>query len=158
MKYTSLLEILNTNLLNDYISYTLVIRYLALEEILGYNVGGIDLYNHLIQYRQHDHLHTIDQFCDLFYSIKYNKRIVEPLVIGVQGIVIDGSHRLACAMILDIDEIPIVNVQQGAISLQNNIKWIKSFYNTQQSNMIIDKANELIEYYKRLSIDKIGKL
>lgn len=100
---------------NDY-SYDIYFRMAVIEKYLNNENDIWDLYNEM-QYTRCNMIKNIpdymknnqNNFISLIKSIKHNGfDINKPILINNKGMIIDGAHRLACALFFDIPKVSII--------------------------------------------------
>jgi hypothetical protein len=92
----------------------LFVRLLAIEEWEGANGGGVDLYRRFIERKSADQgwsrpTHTPEEFLRLVEDVR--RRGLDagsPVVVYPDKILLDGIHRLACALFLGLPRVPVV--------------------------------------------------
>lgn len=100
---------------NDY-SYDIYFRMAVIEKYLNNENDIWNLYNKM-QYTRCNMIKNIpdymknnrDNFIRLIKSIKHNGfNINKPILVNNEGMIIDGAHRLACALYFDISKVSII--------------------------------------------------
>lgn len=85
----------------DFDGYDIIVKYMAIKDIeRGINDDGVNLYTKMFAARELDSIYSVERFKDLIQSFKGNKgfALEKPIEVSSSGIIIDGSHRLACAL------------------------------------------------------------
>ena len=92
---------------NDNFSrYDIILRYLAVESIVSESDKHKSFYS-LMQYRRKG-TDTYDDLRDLVYSFKENGFLDKyPILIDEDGFLMDGAHRLSCALYFNIYKVPV---------------------------------------------------
>lgn len=123
----------------EFSRYDLLMRYIAIDFILNNDEVGLEYYKTMQKKRVEGE--TLEDFKKLIDSVKekgfLNKN---PIPISKDGHIVDGSHRLACALYFNVKEIPI------------EIKPIRGVYYSKQwfiDNGFDDEAIQLLEKTKR---------
>lgn len=95
--------------------FDVIVRYLMIEQELGNNNIGKELYLKMQAHRAGDNLKMAqafidkkDSFTDLIQNVqKSGYRADSPIILNRQNKLFDGSHRLATALYFNIPEIPV---------------------------------------------------
>lgn len=132
---------------NKFNRYDIIIRYLAIEYILGLNNYGKDLYNKMQKQRRGTEL-TIDDwnsFEKLIKSIYKNGfDFNKPIYVGRDQSLKDGSHRLSVALYFDIKYIPLL-VSKKSFFVDYAIDWFKNnSFNKDEVNLIENKLSNIL--------------
>ena len=119
------------------------VRYMAIEEFYGQNQYGFSLYKKMQQKRVS--FYDLDKFKDLIISIEKNGFRNRSKIKANQDFQLeDGSHRLACALFFNIDNVPIEFVE---VKERRNysINWFKdNGFFPEEIDLIIGKAKQVI--------------
>ena len=114
----------------DY-SYDIYFRMAVIEEYQKGNKEIWKLYNKMQQIRckQNSLIPTNmidhkDEYCYLIESMKKNGfNYNYPIMITENGLIIDGAHRMACALYFDNPSISIITDQEGIIPNEYTKNW-----------------------------------
>ena len=144
----------NKTLGKDLNSAELLIRLLAIDEYLGKNNCGFELYNKM-QLKRIEVNKKIPnpkenyeyEFKSLIESIKingfYSKSALE---LNKNFEVFDGAHRLACAIAFNIEKLPVKFSNKYINKTYDySIKWFRKNGLVYLEPYIINKYNELID-------------
>lgn len=90
----------------SFFRYDVIMRYITIDAILNDNKEIINIYKKVQKKRVNRH--TFFNFQHLIKSIE-NRGFQSkyPILLNKNGQLLDGSHRLACALYFDIDEVPV---------------------------------------------------
>ena len=123
----------------------IVVRYLAIEEYYGKNNYGFGLYEKMQKARGQT-VHNIYRFKDLIKSINENGFSEESSILVDQNLqLIDGSHRLACALYFNVKRIPI-KIDPKISDIKYSIDWFEYVGFTKNELKIIeDKQKSILE-------------
>ncbi|MDQ4679244.1 ParB N-terminal domain-containing protein, partial [Stenotrophomonas maltophilia group sp. RNC7] len=101
-----------------------IVRYLAIEEYYGENNCGFRLYDKM-QRARGQKIHDIDRFKELIKSIERNGFSKDSSILVDPNLqLVDGSHRLACALYFNLKRISI-NTQLQPVNIEYSIDWFK---------------------------------
>ena len=80
--------------------FDLIIKYAAIESLENQTAYGLDLYQKLYEARGLASHYTIERFAKLIDSFKEHQHYIfaHPIEVDSAGIILDGAHRLACAI------------------------------------------------------------
>src|SRR5690554_5801149 len=111
MKLRELLA--NQFIKNQFTRVDIVVRYLAIENYFGKNRYGFKLYSKMQRKRRRYSQKNLNRSKKRFRKIiksfeKKGFKRRSRIVLNSKYKLFDGSHRLACAMFFNIDEIPIL--------------------------------------------------
>jgi SAM-dependent methyltransferase len=85
----------------------IIVRYMAIEEYFGENNCGYELFSKMQKMRGQKE-HSLERFKQLIRSFAKNRLMDKnPITVNENLQLIDGSHRIACALYFDIKKIPI---------------------------------------------------
>ena len=127
----------------------IITRYLAIEEIFGLNNIGMDLYRKM-QMKRGPFQNSEKPFFDLITRIeKVGFDPYSKIQIDMNQQLIDGSHRMACALYFGIKEIPL-EVVPGKYNVIYDIKWFeRAGFTSSEINTLKSKKHEL---FKKLGL------
>lgn len=127
----------------------IVVRYLAIEEFYGKNKHGFELYSKMQKLRGQQ-LHTLDRFIELIRSIKeYGFDNTSGIVLGEGLQLIDGSHRIACALYFDVPYVPVTFIPDNP-DFEYSLDWFTDCGFGKEEIAIID--NKAKEVFKRWNL------
>jgi hypothetical protein len=129
------------------------VRLLAIEEFYGENTFGYELYKKMqikrlkISEEYADYrLHQFKKLIKSFEINGFNKKF--PIKYYSDYKLFDGSHRLACCIYFNIDEI-IISKQNYICGNSYNINWfIKNDFSIEELNIIKNVATDIFNRYK----------
>jgi len=126
--------------------YDVLMKYLTIDAILKNDNEFLKQYNQMQKKRAE--IYTLEDFRRLVYSIKEKGFLNSyPIPISKNGQMIEGSHRLACALHFNIEEVPVI-VSGATEGGYYGMQWFLT-------NGFNKKTIELLEETKhRLFIDK----
>lgn len=133
--------------------FDLIIRYLFVKEHIEGSTKAEKLYNKLIRERlkykpERMKDYSSDKFRKLIDDIK-NNGIKEPVCISKNGELMGGSHRIACAMYLNIDVPTITKDVLFRIRSPFNVDWfIDNNFNKKEIKYLIEMEEKIFEKYK----------
>lgn len=119
----------------------IIVRYLAIDECFGENDVGWDLYRKM-QKRRGGYPNSEDNFRVLLKSVA--EKGVGPysrIKIDKNQQLIDGSHRMACALYFGVQEMP-VEIVPGKFDVRYGIEWFKTVGFTPSEVKIIENKKE----------------
>lgn len=91
-------------------------------------------------------LHNVERFTELIKSIEKHGFCGESnILVDGNMQLIDGSHRLACALYFDAERIPI-RIQPQLTNIKYDVEWFRSAgFNDQEINIICEKQKDIIQ-------------
>ncbi|HOS69974.1 MAG TPA: methyltransferase domain-containing protein [Bacillota bacterium] len=121
------------------------VRYLAIEEFHGKNNHGFELYSKMQKHRNQES-HDLDQFIKLIQNIEqYGFDSNSSIIIDEKLRLIDGSHRLTCALYYGISHVPVKFVQSD-LDIDYSLNWfIENGFSENEIALIDNKAKEIFE-------------
>jgi SAM-dependent methyltransferase len=137
--------------------YDIIVRLLAIENLQGLNDFGISLYNKM-QVSREQYLHeqgikikpedlfaykknTLKELIRNFEANGFDKK--KPLVVNSNYKLIDGSHRLACALFFNSKSIAIKNTHKTKVPY--GLNWFGNFFTEDELEIISKKEDEVFE-------------
>jgi len=104
--------------------YDIIVRYMAIQEILGANSGGLKLYKKMQESRVGESEKYVDALKTLISSVSLNgydenSRITVDKSFNLH----DGSHRLALASYFNVNEIPVTVVRNNTMMAEYGLDW-----------------------------------
>ncbi|MBX2965962.1 MAG: methyltransferase domain-containing protein [Cyclobacteriaceae bacterium] len=146
--------------------YSLIVRYLAIEHLQGKNSIGLNLYNRMqaarenylkengIAIRKEDRVdekqNTLSPLIKSFSTKGFDKNF--PIIVNTGFHLIDGSHRLACALYFNIDKVLIKRITQP--EAYYGLDWFRNIFNEEEIALLETTYKELIE---RIDIRSVMK-
>lgn len=123
----------------------MIVRYLVIEQYYGKNNFGYNLYEKM-QKKRGQNVHNLDRFLKLIKSIEEHGFSENFAIIVDQNLqLIDGSHRLACALYFGITNIPIQIIEHNANVLYS-IDWFeKNGFSKKEIEIITYTKNEIFK-------------
>jgi hypothetical protein len=123
----------------------IIVRYLFIEEFFGKNDYGFELYEKM-QKRRGAIEHTSERFYDLIGNIENNRfKDDDPVILDQSLHLLDGSHRLACALYFDINKVPI-KLRFSNKQVFYGLEWFRTNdFSKEELNLIDKKREELFE-------------
>jgi len=116
----------------------IIVRYLAIEEYYGENNCGYELFSKMQKMRRQKE-HTLERFKQLIQSIAKNRFIDKSQITVNENLhLLDGSHRIACALYFNIKKIPI-NIEFNQRTNPYSLKWFQDNGFSESEIEIIDK-------------------
>ncbi|WP_026894443.1 hypothetical protein [Clostridiisalibacter paucivorans] len=130
---------------NEFNRMDIIVRYLAIEEYYGKNKYGFKFYEKM-QKARGQKIHNIERFIKTIKSIEENGFDDDsPVLVDLNLQLIDGSHRLACALYFNFNKIPI-KIQPQMTNIEYSIEWFKKAGFTDiELEKIKDKQQEILE-------------
>ena len=115
--------LLNTQFTNGtFCHYDLLLYYNAIQSIMIKN-GKKNLdFNKILKIIKNEKLNDFLNLIDSFKNNGFRSRY--PIIISTNGLILDGSKRMACALYFDIPEVPII-IQKSNKKITFHRKWIK---------------------------------
>lgn len=145
-------QMIPTNLLlskqvlnNKFNRYDLIVRYLAIDSILKKNKTGVDLYNKMQNARKGSiYKNPLKVFKKLIDSVSVNGMDASfPVLVNNDFHIVDGAHRLACALYFN-EKYIAVNINKKLSYSPYGIKWFKSNnFSNEELDIIQNKKNEV---------------
>lgn len=144
----------NRTLRSDLNSVDLIIRLLAIDNYLGKNEFGFELYNKMQQKRiatnreiPKDNKDYENEFKKLIQSIEINGYDTEkPVELNKRFEVFDGAHRLACAVAFNIHKIPVKFSQKYINKTYDySLEWFRNNGLSNFETYIMEKYQELVK-------------
>jgi hypothetical protein len=127
----------------ELIRYDLLLRYYTIDMLLKNKYPK----NYCLMQKLRVGKMDCDEFKRLVYSFKKNGFLKEyPIPISKKGTILDGSHRLACALYFNIKEIPV-----KIVSTNHVVNYNKSWFLNNKFNKNLLKKLDIIE--KKLLIE-----
>jgi len=137
--------------------YDIIVRYLALEDFHDARNSGIRLYNKM-QLARNEYLVSINQkiksedlhvnkteaFKDLsrsFSKVGYNKNY--PLEVNSAMKLVDGSHRIACALFFN--QKSIIVEKSAFITIDYGLDWFRIYFDDDEIDSIRSKYQALLK-------------
>lgn len=118
-----------------------VVRYLAVQNYYGENDFGFELYKKMQIKRGVWDTHNINTFKNCIQSIEKNGLDISiPLEFRGDGLVNDGSHRLAIALYKNIPYLTAINVNKYDFTRNYGVNWFKNNGFSDEELEIIDKT------------------
>lgn len=112
---------------NEFCRYDIILRYLTVKSLEEQRFDYIEKYRKMQKERVDRE--TFYQFASLLESIKKNGFANKyPITVNKNGMIIDGSHRLATALYYNISEVPI-KIINSKKNVYYGLKWFKSRFN-----------------------------
>lgn len=110
------------------------VRFLAIDNYFGLNSDGFGIYNDVQHYRvssksiiprhQYDNEEAFKALIDSIVSNGFDSQY--PLCLNKDYMVIDGAHRLALALYLGIDRVPVVFKEKYYdVDFDYSMQWMK---------------------------------
>ena len=123
----------------------IIVRYMAIEEYYGKNDYGFNLYEKM-QKSRGQKMHNLDRFKKLIKSIEQNGfNDKSSILVDLNLQIIDGSHRLACALYFGIEKLPII-IQPQITNIPYSIDWFSSSgFEIHEIEAIEKKHKDLIQ-------------
>jgi len=125
--------------------YDVVVRYLAVQATMEENRTGLDLYLKMQQIRDPNNIggDYLGNFRKLIDSIKLNGfDFKQPIICNQKNELIDGSHRLACALYFDVDKIRIKRSE--VMDCEYGLQWFSEHFTESELAMVESKFQSLI--------------
>lgn len=121
-----------------------IVRYLAIEEYYGENNCGFRLYDKM-QRARGQKIHDIDRFKELIKSIERNGFSKDSSILVDPNLqLVDGSHRLACALYFNLKRISI-NTQLQPVNIEYSIDWFKDAgFTEEELEVIRNKQKDIL--------------
>ena len=127
------IQVISTNLLlskqissNKFNRYDLIVRYMAIESVFSENNVGYELYDRMqVKRGNTPHSDPMRIFKNLIYNIKskgFDSH--SPIIVDEHLNLVDGAHRLACALFFNINNVPI-RIQKGSFDAFYGIEWFE---------------------------------
>ncbi|MBU8907592.1 capsular polysaccharide export protein, LipB/KpsS family [Desertibacillus haloalkaliphilus] len=132
----------------------LIVRYLAIEDYYGKNNYGFKLYKKMQKNRSKHiaktYLRRKRKFKELIESVEKQGLKKDSYVnLDSKSHLLDGSHRVACALYFNIDEIPI-QFREKRKKIDYSINWFKNNgFTEEEIKLILDKQTELFDYISK---------
>jgi hypothetical protein len=122
--------------------YDVVMRYLTIEKIVNGYENALDEYNMMQKKRVNGD--TADQFLELIASIRENEFSTKyPLPIDLNANLIDGSHRLACALYFNIKKIPYTVIQENS-NIQYGLSWFREYEFSERTLIDLERTKKTL--------------
>lgn len=131
----------NNNFFNR---YDIIVRLLAIENYYNENNYGFELYKKMQIKRNTYKTHNETRFINLIDSFKKEGLKNIPIKVDKNLKLIDGSHRIACIIYFNCNQIPIalLPIKQN---VNYSLSWFKNNgFTTEEINKIEEKANKVI--------------
>jgi len=130
---------------NTFYRYDLIVRFMAIDAFLNNKREGIELYNKMqVKRGGSDHKNPWKIFKELIISFK-NKGADRgyPILVNSDLHIVDGAHRLACALYFNEKYVPIkINKKLGFSPY--GIDWFKNQdFSNEELKIIHQKKNEI---------------
>jgi hypothetical protein len=122
--------------------HDLYIRILALEHFAGLNRCGGRLYERT--WAGHRHSRSLGEFRQLAADVE-RRGIGEPLELCNNRALGDGWHRLACALHLGIQEVPVVVSPRDWVPYDRSLAWLRSRYPEDEAALILGARRRILE-------------
>lgn len=132
------------------------IRFLALDNYFGKNDFGFAIYDEIQKYRvgnnsdipieQYDNM---EKFKLLIESMSTNGFLSEyPLVLNKHFAVVDGAHRLAIALYLGIQSVPVIFPQEAFdFEFDYSLDWLRNNGFDRYADLILEQHQKIIQRY-----------
>ena len=136
--------------------YDIVVRYLAIENHFGKNDFGMELYNKL-QDKRNEYLKSIgakiasddlvenkkDKFIPLIESFEKNGFDLKKAISVNEDLgLVDGSHRLACALYFKSEKIAVKKNQTSKVDY--GLDWFEKYFTEKEIELISNKYKQLM--------------
>lgn len=133
-------------------SCDILVRFLALDNYFGKNDFGFNFYNEvqhkrvsqkkIIPRKQYNNISTFKKLIKNILENGFDKQF--PLCVNKNSLVIDGSHRLAICLYLEIKEVPVIFKKEFEnIDFDYSLKWF-------EINGFESYSDELKKQYDRI--------
>lgn len=134
------------------------VRFLAIDNYYGKNTDGFDIYNEIQHYRvsqkkiiprhQYD---NEENFRNLIASFEKNGFMKEyPLCLNKDFMVIDGAHRLALALYMGIEMVPVTFKEKYYdVDFDYSIKWLEDNGFGRYTDRVMKEYNRIKEKYEK---------
>ena len=126
-------QVIATNLLlskqirsNKFNRYDLMVRYMAIESVFSENDDGYELYDRMqVKRGNTPHADPMRIFRNLIHNMKFKGfDLHSPIIVDEHLNLVDGAHRLACALFFNIKNVPI-RVSKGYFDAFYGIEWFQ---------------------------------
>lgn len=122
-----------------------VVRYLAIEDYFEKNEIGYALYKKMQSER--DPESDTDLYLEKFKSLiksfeKQGFDLKHPITVNKKNELVDGSHRLACALYFDVKKIKIKRSE--VLESNYGMGWFEKHFTDQEVTVIKDKFRKLV--------------
>ena len=131
--------------LNKFNRYDLIVRYMAIESVFSENDIGYLLYDRMqIKRGNTPHSDPMKVFRNLIYNIKFKGfDLHSPIIVDKHLNLVDGAHRLACALFFNIKNVPI-RVHKGYFDIFYGAEWFQdNGFNKTDIKLLDQKKNEI---------------
>jgi hypothetical protein len=145
-------QIIPTNLLlskqirsNKFNRYDIIVRYMAIESVFSSNDIGYGLYNRMqVKRGNTPHSDPLRIFQNLIHKIKFKGfDLYSPIIVDKHLNLVDGAHRLACALFFNIKNVPI-RIQKGSFDAFFGQNWFhENAFNETEMKLIDKKKQEI---------------
>lgn len=109
----------------DFNRMDIIVRYMAIEQYYGENRIGFALFNKM-QKKRKQKKHDLKRFKALIDSIeKYGYNGDSEIKVNKDRKLIDGSHRVACALYFNVNSIPIQTITSEK-KIDYSLKWFEN--------------------------------
>jgi len=128
----------------NFYGFDIIVRYLAIEHYFGYNNYGFNLYEKMQNLRGVLDTHSKQRFIKLIDSFDKNGLDIHSrLSIGKNQELINGSHRLACALFFNKTLVP-VDHENRKYNIRYGIDWFKEYkFTNKEISAILAKKEEI---------------
>lgn len=137
--------------------YDIIVRLLAIENLRGLNDFGVNLYDkmqvsrekhlrdHGIKIKSEDLFKTKkDTLKNLVKSFEANGfDVKKPLIVNSDYKLIDGSHRLACALFFNSKFIALKKTHKNRVPY--GLNWFENYFSEDEVKALRKKENEVFE-------------
>lgn len=137
--------------------YDVVVRFMAIEEINGANNSGLALYIKMQQARNQylasknkrikiEDLHQnkegmLQNLVTSFRSTGFNPKF--PLTVNSNLKLVDGSHRLACALYFNAETILVEKSE--SLDVDYGLDWFRNYFESDEAITIQEKYREMLK-------------
>ena len=125
--------------------YDLIVRFIAIDSFLNANKDGIDLYEKMQEKRGgSDYKNPLKVFQELISSFKdRGADSNHPILVNKDLHIVDGAHRLACALYFKVPFIA-VKINKKLDFSPYGINWFKNnSFSDAELDLILQKKNEI---------------
>lgn len=127
--------------------FDVVVRYMAVESIVESTGNGLDLYEKMQKARDPNGVGSDDyvgSFRILVESFKANGfDFKQPIICNKNNELIDGAHRLACALYFDVEKIKIKRSEVTECAY--GLDWFEEHFSLTEINAIKSKFESLLK-------------
>jgi len=155
LKVSPAFLLLSQNLEGTFNRYDAIVRYMAIEELQGANNTGLRLY-HKMQRARNRYLiskgikikpedtnkdGTLMTLVESFSRHGFNAKY--PLTVNPQLGLVDGSHRLACALYYNVESILVE--KSGSMKVDYGFDWFSRYFEPEELLLIQQQYREILK-------------